>query len=196
MASLVNFYNGDAFKLLKFEDKYPCEKRMIELVTAKSAERSLNHAVDISNMLNELLNSLKYINYRITCRRKLYQMGILTYDLKEISGLSGLSTSTLNTAFPIITEFVTDVLNSAVKDTEDIEIGNAIFMLKENYNAFVLMNSFTQADIGLEFNQNLLNFFNDFVRLYELFVKKYPINLRINVTVEMQRKGAGEHTGF
>jgi len=120
-------------------------------------------------------------------------MGLLTNDLKEISGLSR---STLDNVFPIITEFVTDVLNPAVRDTEDIEIRNAIFMLKENYNAFVLMNSYSKVDIELEFNQNLLNFFNDFVRLYELFMKKYPINLRINVEVEMPREETGEHTRF
>lgn len=193
LASLVNFYNCDAFKLLKFEDKYPCKQRMIKLVAVKSAERSLNHAVDISNMLNELRKSLKYINYRVNNRRKLHQMGLLTNDLKEISGLSR---STLDNVFPIITEFVTDVLNPAVRDTEDIEIRNAIFMLKENYNAFVLMNSYSKVDIELEFNQNLLNFFNDFVRLYELFMKKYPINLRINVEVEMPREETGEHTRF
>ncbi len=176
----VYFYSYKGFKILKLDDENSFEPFQLHLlVTAKSIERSLNHAIDISHLLNDLCTSLKYMNYRMTNREKLRQMGISTSDLGEGSLISELSRSTLNDLYPMIQEFATDVLNPALRDVEDMQIRDSIFALKENYNAFTLMHDHPQWKLGLDFNQNILNYFRDFIHLYELFIEKDPINLKV-----------------
>lgn len=187
LATDVNFYNSKGFKLLKFEDEYPFKKYMLELVVAKTTERSLNHAFDISKILNELCSRLKYINYRLDSRQKLNQMGV---QIDDSGKLSELSRSTLNDIYPIIAEFASEVINPGLKDVEDIKIRDAMFALKENYNSFVMMYHHPQWQLGSDFNQNLLNYFVDFINLYNSFIEKYPINLKlIKTDVSVSKNG-------
>lgn len=181
IAHIINSYNEGGFRLLRFEDKYPFDQCLKKLIIAKMAERSLNHGVYIGKMLKELCCSLQYMNQRMNFRMIIWQWGIL----KGFDEMADLSRSTLNDLYPVFMEFINEVLNPALKDVEDIEIRNAIFACKENSNAFVMMHNYNKLKLGLEFNQNMLNFFVDFIRLYELVNEKLNlINVNVEVTYE------------
>jgi hypothetical protein len=181
IASIINFYNEGGFKLLRFEDKYPFDQYQKKLIIAKMAERSLNHGVYIGKMLKELCGSLRYMNQRMTFRMIIWQWG----TLRGFDEMNDLSRSTLNNLYPVFMEFISEVLNPALKDVDDIEIRNAIFACKENSNAFVMMYNYNKVKLGLEFNQNILSFCVNFIRLYELINKKLNlISVDVKVTYE------------
>lgn len=181
LAAIINFYNNSGFKLLKFEEEYPCKQFLIKLMVVKISERSLNHAVKINEILDGLYKELLYMHSRMVCRKKLNQSGLFANDFSEIVGLSR---STLNDIYPIIAEFIREVLNPALSDINDVEIQDAIFILKEDYTPFLMMRNYNSLEIGFEFNQNLLNFFRDFIRLYKLFNKKYPGAIEVTTTIK------------
>jgi hypothetical protein len=181
IAAIINSYNGGGFKLLRFKDKYPFDQYQKKLIIAKMAERSLNHGVYIGKMLKELRGSLRYMNQRMTFRMIIMQWGIL----RGFDEMNDLSRSTLNDLYPVFMELINDVLNPALKDLDDIEIRNAIFACKESSKAFVMMYNYNKVKLGLEFNQNILSFFANFINLYELINKKLNlISVDVEVTYE------------
>jgi len=162
----INFYIFSGFRNLGFGD-YPLMSRLASLVVVGTAERTLNiDAIDISSLLRETRESLFYMNERINNRRR---MGLWPNDLDL---MSGLSRSTLNTLFPIISEFRINVLNPAARDLEDPEVINALFRCRDSFDAFSMMYSNSGWLLNHEFSQNLLIFFDSYTGVYKI-LKKY-----------------------